>query len=96
MARQAQTIPGQGVLLDQPPKSDAGYRTVPLARETVDTVALHPAAYPPRAGLVLTTSAGTPVHRQVFSDAWTHRRSSGPGSARHCASTICAIATPQC
>ncbi len=71
VARQAQTIPGQGVLLDQPPKSDAGYRTVPLARETVDTVALHLAAYPPRAGLVLTTSAGTPVHRQVFSDAWT-------------------------
>jgi integrase len=70
VARQAQTVRGQGVLLDQPPKSDAGYRTVPLAPDTVEVIAWHLAQHPARAGLVVTSSAGTPVRRSVFNEAW--------------------------
>jgi integrase len=67
--RQAQTL-GGGVQLDLPLKSEAAYRSVPLAPQTTEAVALHLTAHPVRGGLVVTTSAGTPVRRQVFLDAW--------------------------
>lgn len=67
---QAQTLAG-GVQLDLPLKSEAGYRTIPLAPETVEAIALHLATYPARAGLVVTTAAGTPARRSGFNHAWT-------------------------
>jgi integrase len=67
---QAQTLKG-GVMLDLPPKSDAGYRTIELAPETVEAIALHLATYPARDGLVVTTSSGRPVARALFNNAWT-------------------------
>ena len=68
--QQAQTL-SDGVKVDLLPKSEAGYRTVEIAPETVDAVALHLAIYPARRGLVVTTMAGTPVRRSVFHVAWT-------------------------
>jgi integrase len=70
VGRQAQTLRG-GVVLDLPPKSEAGYRTVPLAPTTVDALALHLAKYPAQRGLVVTSAPGTPVRRSVFHHAWT-------------------------
>jgi integrase len=70
VAGQAQSLPGRGVTLDLPPKSDAGYRTVPLAPATVETVALHLARYPARGGLVVTSSSGAPIRRNMLGDAW--------------------------
>jgi integrase len=68
--RQAQTLDG-GVVLDLPLKSEAAYRTVPLAPETAEVIAWHLKRYPARGGLVLTTSPGLPVRRQNFVEAWT-------------------------
>ncbi len=71
VSRQAQTL-GGGVQLDLPPKTDAGYRTIPLAPETVEAVALHLATYPVGpGGLVFTSAAGKPVRRNLFGEAWT-------------------------
>lgn len=70
VSRQAQTIRGRGVVLDLPPKSEAGYRVVPLAPETVDALALHLATYGSPGGLVVTTSGGTAARRQTHDDAW--------------------------
>jgi integrase len=70
VSRQAQTLPG-GVRVDLPPKSDAGYRTVPLAPETVDALALHLSTFPARDGLVVTSAPGRPVRRNLFGEAWT-------------------------
>jgi integrase len=67
--RQAQTLAG-GVQLDLPLKSEAAYRTVPLAPQTAEAIAWHLKRYPPRGGLVVTTSAGVPVRRATFLDAW--------------------------
>jgi integrase len=41
-----------------------------LASATVDAIALHLAEFPSRGGLVVTTSSGSPVRRQVHNDAW--------------------------
>jgi integrase len=68
--QQAQTL-SSGVKVDLPPKSEAGYRTVELAPETVDAVALHLATYPARRGLVVTSTSGAPVRRNTFNEAWT-------------------------
>ena len=73
VARQAQTLRA-GVSLDLPPKSDAGYRTVPLAPETVEVVAAHLAAYPARKGLVVTSSAGAAVRRNNFVARWDNAK----------------------
>jgi integrase len=67
--RQAQTLAG-GVALDLPLKSEAAYRTVPLAPQTTEAVAFHLTRYPARGGLVVTSSAGSPVRRQLLLDAW--------------------------
>jgi integrase len=72
--RQAQTL-DEGVALDLPLKSEAAYRTVPLAPQTADAIKWHLKRYPaldggPRTGLVVTSSAGQPVRRQLFLDAW--------------------------
>jgi integrase len=76
VSRQAQTLRG-GVVVDLPPKSDAGYRTVPLAEATVEAIALHLATYPARGGLVVTTSAGAPVRRGTHNNAWTKAKDRG-------------------
>jgi integrase len=70
VSRQAQTL-RDGVHLDLPPKTDAGYRTIELATETVDAIALHLATYPARHSLVFTTSSGRPVRRNLLGEAWT-------------------------
>jgi hypothetical protein len=58
--QQVQTL-SEGVRVDPPPKPEAGYRTVELAPETVDPLALHLVAYPARRGLasVLITADST-------------------------------------
>jgi integrase len=68
--RQAQTL-DEGVVLDQPLKSEAGYRTVPLAPQTVEAIAWHMKRYPARGGLVVTTAGGKPVRRSTFNAAWS-------------------------
>jgi integrase len=73
VARQAQTLRG-GVEVDLPPKSDAGHRTVPLAPATVEALALHLAKFPPRHGLVVTTTPGRPVRRNIHYHAWDRAR----------------------
>jgi integrase len=70
VSRQAQSVRGE-VLLDLPPKSDAGYRTVPLAPATVDVIAWHLKRYPSRRGLVITTTPGRPLRRNLFNDMWS-------------------------
>jgi integrase len=70
VSRQAQTIDGRGVVLDLPPKSEAGYRRIPLAPETVEAVARHLGAYGSTGGLVVTTASGMPVRRQHFDQMW--------------------------
>ena len=69
--RQAQTLTGEGVRLDLPPKSDSGYRTIPMAPATVEAVAAHLAAHPSRDGLVVTTAAGMPLRRGTLNASWT-------------------------
>jgi integrase len=69
VTRQAQTLRG-GVQLDLPPKSDAGHRTIPLAPDTVEALALHLKRFPPRHGLVVTTTPGKPVRRNIHYHAW--------------------------
>ena len=78
--RQAQTLAG-GVRLDLPPKSEAGYRTVPLAPATVELIAAHLAAHLSRSGLVVATSSGTPVRRGLFGERW-ERAKAGAGISR--------------
>jgi integrase len=73
--RQAQTIGGRGVVLDLDPKSEAGFRTIPLAPETSADLAQHVRDYPSPHGLVLTTSYLTPVRRNVFNEAWNKAKS---------------------
>jgi integrase len=92
VSRQAQTV-GDGVRLDLPPKSEAGYRTIPLAPDTVDALALHLATYPARKGLVVTSAPGTPVRRSVFSYAWTIAKERA-GFATLCVSTTSVTAMP--
>jgi integrase len=69
VSRQCQTIDGEGVVLDLPLKSEAAYRTVPLAPQTADAIGWHLKRYQ-RRNLVVLTSARTPVLRGVFLDAW--------------------------
>jgi integrase len=69
---QAQTV-ASGVVTGLPPKSDAGYRTVPLAPETVDAIALHLAEFK-STGLVVTSTSGAPVRRNLFGEHWTNAK----------------------
>ena len=56
-----------------PPKSAAGYRTVPLPATLTDALAAHPARDPVGAhGQVFTNRAGDPLRRNAFGEVW-HR-----------------------
>ncbi len=56
-----------------PPKSQAGFRTVPLPQTVTDVLAAHLARYRPGSqGLVFTNSAGNPLRRSAFGETW-HR-----------------------
>ena len=56
-----------------PPKSAAGYRTVPMPAVVTDVVAAHLARFRPRKfGLVFTNTYGDPLRKSTFSDQWRH------------------------
>ena len=56
-----------------PPKSHAGFRTVPLPEVVADALAAHLAdSSSRRAGLVFTQPLGDPLRRSAFGEAW-HR-----------------------
>lgn len=56
-----------------PPKSAAGYRTVPLPVVVADALAAHLARHPAGAhGLVFANRAGDPLRRSAFGEVW-HR-----------------------
>jgi integrase len=69
VSRQAQTVPGLGVLLDQPTKSDAGVRSVPLSERLAHELKLH-RSLAPAGDLVVTTAQGTPVRRNRLYEHW--------------------------
>ncbi|WP_432477198.1 tyrosine-type recombinase/integrase [Nocardioides sp. GXQ0305] len=49
------------------PKSEHGYRTIPLATEVVEALSQHVAAYPPNEdGVLLTTTHGNPIRQDLF------------------------------
>jgi hypothetical protein len=61
-------VPGFG-----PPKSKAGFRTVPMPEVVCATLAEHLARYGPGpAGLVFTNTFGRPLRRNTVGDMW-HR-----------------------
>ncbi len=54
-----------------PPKSNAGYRTVPLADVVTDALAAHLSRHKAnRDGLVFTNTVGDPLRRSTFGTAW--------------------------
>jgi integrase len=56
-----------------PPKSNAGYRTVPMPGVVADALVAHLARFGPGPeGLVFTNSVGSPVRRGALSEVW-HR-----------------------
>ncbi len=56
-----------------PPKSAAGFRTVPLPATVADALAAHLARFKPgRHGLVFTNRSGNPLRRSSFGETW-HR-----------------------
>ena len=60
-----------GVPVFGPPKSQAGFRTVPLPQVVVDALAAHLARFRPgRQSLVFTNTFGDPLRRSAFGDAW--------------------------
>lgn len=55
-----------------PPKTDAGFRDVPLPQVAVDALAAHLAVFAAGPdGLIFTSSAGTALRRSSFNDTWT-------------------------
>lgn len=56
-----------------PPKSDAGFRTVPMPEVVSTALAAHLAKYPPgNEGLVFSNTLGNPLRRSTFGEMW-HR-----------------------
>ncbi len=56
-----------------PPKSAAGYRTVPMPAVVTDVVGAHLARFRARKfGLVFTDTYGDPLRKSTFSDQWRH------------------------
>lgn len=54
-----------------PPKTDAGFRTIPLPQVAVEALAAHLAVFPAgRDGLVFTSSTGAALRRSNFNDTW--------------------------
>lgn len=71
---QAQTVTGQGVLLDQETKSDAGYRRIPLEEATVEAIEKHLTDHSHPSGLIFTTQTGRPFRRNLANEHWTKAR----------------------
>jgi integrase len=65
-----------------PPKTDRGYRTVPLADFVVDALAAHLAEHGQgEAGMILHRPDGTAVRSHIFENAWAQtRKTAGLGS----------------
>ena len=95
MVGQAQTLAG-GVQLDLPLKSDAGYRTIRWRRRPWRRSPSISPPTPAHDGLVVTTSAGTPVRRSGFNNAWTNAKQRANLDDQSLRSTTCATATPVC
>ncbi len=54
-----------------PPKTQASYRTIPLAQVVLDAISDHLAAFEPGpGGLVFTNDRGEPISRTRFGDVW--------------------------
>jgi len=80
-----------------PPKTQASYRSVPLARTIADALAAHlsrwPAADEP--GLIFTNERGAPIQQHPFAVVWeTAARRAGlpecvtPHDLRHCFASV--------
>jgi integrase len=65
--RQLARVRGQGVAL-APPKTQASYRTVPLAAAVADVLAAHLSQWPAHdePGLIFTNERGTPIQQHPF------------------------------
>lgn len=60
-----------------PPKTQAGYRTIPVPESLTDELASHIATFGPGPdGLVFTNTFGRPIRRQTYNEAW--HRAAGP------------------
>jgi integrase len=58
-----------------PPKSPAGFRTVPFGQIVIDELAAHLARWPVgKHGLVFTNTEGRPLRRSTFGDMWGRAR----------------------
>lgn len=78
--RQLATLTGRQVEFG-PPKSDAGYRTVPITERLAQRLSQHVQQYGTgQDGLLFTTSTGAPISRAVLSQVWRTavRRSAEP------------------
>jgi integrase len=74
IVQQLVLIRGRGPTLG-PPKTDAGYRTVPLPDVALHALAAHIQAYPPGPdGLVFTDEASQPLRRNRFGEVWRAAR----------------------
>jgi integrase len=64
-----------------PPKSPAGFRTVPMPTVVTEALAAHVAAFGTGAeGLVFTNARGGPIRRNAFGEVW--HRAAGPAGLR--------------
>jgi integrase len=62
-----------------PPKTRAGFRTVPMPGVVCDVLAAHLAAHPPgQTGLVFTNTLGAPIRRNTAGAMW-HRAATAAG-----------------
>jgi integrase len=70
-----------------PPKTPSSNRTIPIGQATIDVLAAHLAAHPPRPhGLVFTNSRGDIVTHETWGDAWAPARAAmglRPGQGLH-------------
>ncbi|HEV3352773.1 MAG TPA: tyrosine-type recombinase/integrase [Acidimicrobiales bacterium] len=76
--RQLVTVKG-GVPQFGPPKSQAGFRTVPMPVVVTETLAAHLKQFEPGAQkLAFTNSKGTPLRRSTFGDTWRRAVAAAP------------------
>jgi integrase len=62
-----------------PPKSQAGFRTVPMPVVVTETLAVHLTQFEPGAhNLVFTNSKGSPLRRSTFGDTWRRAVDAAP------------------
>ncbi len=73
------TLPGRPLYV-APPKTDASRRTVPLPDVVIEALAKHLAAYPSDS-FVFRNTAGRPIRRNTFGDAWRRAAAATLGHA---------------